>query len=215
MNAPLNNILATITNKYYDFVEFESGIKIYKDTGFHPEESAMLQAMVISVPRAIQHRSDYAGMRLDVHPGDSILMRYDVVYSYVHQPDRDTPIYKNVVLFGGNEYWKVDIQKIFGVIHPDSMEMINGYVCGEILYDSIENSTIIIPEHYKNVQRRDKMRIKYIGAPLEGHPILPLQPGDIIYTQPGVAQCYEINDQSFYIIKQSHILAKQENIVKY
>lgn len=211
--APMNVILATIKNKYYDYVEYESGIKLYKDTSYHPEESAMLEATIVTVPRAIQKRADYAGLRLDMHPGDRILMRYDVVYSYVDQPENDTPIYKNVVLFGGEEYWRVDIQKIFGVIHPDRIEMINGYVLCDFLYDSTANSTIIlpgnciVPEFFKPEAPCDRLQIKYIGTPLDGQPLLSVKAGDMILAQPGVAQRYEIGTEKFYIIKQSHILA--------
>lgn len=213
--APMNVILATIKNKHYDFVEYESGVKLYKDTCYHPEESAMLEATVVSVPRTVQRRVDYAGMRLDVHPGDKILMRYDVVYSYVDQPEHDTPIYKNVVLFGGEEYWKVDIQKIFGIIHADRIEMINGYVLCDILYGSGTNSTIIlpgncyVPEFFKPETSCERLRIKYMGAPLDGQPALSAKAGDTVLVQPGVSQKYEINTDKFYIIRQSHIVAKE------
>ena len=211
--CPLNNVLVTIKNKFYDTVEFASGIKLYKDTGYHPEESAMLEATVVSIPRAVQERMDYAGMTLPMRPGDRILMRYDVVYSYIDQPDRDTPIYKNVLLYKGEEFWKVDIQKIFGIILGGDVFMINGYVLCDILYDDTRSTRIIlpgnakVPELFRPIPPADRLRVKHIGLPLFGHPPLSVAAGEDILATQGVAQRYEINDSIFYIIKQSHILA--------
>ena len=169
----------------------------------------MLEATVVSVPRGIQDRIDYAGMSCCIEPGERILMRYDVVFSYINQPDRDTPIYKNVLLHEGEEYWKVDIQKIFGIIRGDHIEMINGYVlCDGTEEDRTTNSTIVIPEHYRTIQRKDRMTIRSIGAPLYDRTTLAVAEGDTVLTQAGVAQRYEIDDRPFYIIKQSHILAR-------
>lgn len=213
LTCPLNNILVTIPNKFYDTIEFDSGVKLYKDTGYHPEESAMLEAVVVSIPRAIQGRADYEGMTTPMKPGDRILMRYDVVYSYINQPENDTPIYKNVLLYNGEEYWKVDIQKIFGLILDDEIFMINGYVLCDILYDDTRSKRIIlpgnaqVPELFKPILPADRLRVKHIGFPLFGHLQLGVSVGDDILAMQGVAQRYEINDTAFYIIKQSHILA--------
>lgn len=211
--CPLNNVLVTIKNKFYDCIEFASGVKLYKDTGYHPEESAMLEAVVVSVPRAVQDRADYEGMTTPMKPGDRILMRYDVVYSYIDQPDRDTPIYKNVLLFRGEEFWKVDIQKVFAIVLGHDIFMINGYVLCDILYDDTRSKRIIlpgnaqVPELYNPVLPADRLRIKHIGFPLFGHLQLGVGVGDDILAMQGVAQRYEINDSVFYILKQAHIIA--------
>jgi co-chaperonin GroES (HSP10) len=213
INSPLNNLYVTIDKKFYDTIQFESGVTLYKDTGFHPEESAMLEGLVVSVPRGIQDRYDYHGITMTVQPGDKILMRYDVVFAYKEQPDRDTPIYKNVLLYNNSEYWKVDIQKVFGKILDDRIEMFNGYVYCEPLEEKVRpTGLILLPDSLKTVERNDKMRVKYIGAPLIGQGMLGVRPGDIVYVQPDVAQRYEINLQYFYIIKQSHLLAVDQNM---
>lgn len=213
ITCPLNNILVTIENKFYDRITYGSGITLFKDTGFHPEESAMLEGLVISVPRALQVRYDYAGMTVPLQPGDHIIMRYDVVFAYRDQPDRDTPRYKNVLLYNNAEYWKVDVQKIFGKKLDDRIEMLNGYVYGEPLEEpSAYQGTLILPESVRIVRPSDRMRVKYIGAPLGGAPDLGVKPGDLIETVPGVAQRYDVNLQSFFIIKQSHILGVGKNM---
>lgn len=211
--APLNNVYVTIEKKFYNTIVFESGIKLFRDTGFHPEENAMLEATVVSVPKSIMHRPDYDGLTADLVPGDKILMRYDVVFSYVNQPDRDTPIYKNVLLWQGNEYWKCDIQKIFGIIRKDRIDMLNGYVLCDNNVEEEKPLILIVPEtsspiNYAIPKNCDVLQVKYVDAPLQGQIALPVGPGDFIYCLPGVVQSYEINLVPFYIIKQSHIVGK-------
>lgn len=217
--APLNTVYVTLGKKFYDSIDFDSGVKLFRDTTFHPEEHAMLEATVVSVPKQIMERADYQGMSTDLQPGDRILMRYDVVYSYVDQPDRDTPIYKNVLLYEGQEYWKADIQKIFGIIREGGITMLNGYVLCDQVIEKEKNRILIVSEHmspinYDQPRNCDQLRVKYIDMPLQGQPTLPISPGEWIYCIPGVAQAYEINLQPFYILKQSHILGKADNLVK-
>lgn len=207
--APLNNLYVTIEKKFYDTVTFASGIVLYKDTTFHPEEAAMLIAKVISVPKAIQQRYDYNGMQCIIKPGDTVLMRYDVVFSYVDQPERDTPIYKNVLLYNGVEYWKVDLQKVFAIQRGADWEMINGYVLCEPYNETVSfGKLLLVPAGYQTVQRNHTMKVRYINTPLTTAPVLPVLPDDLIHVVPDVAQLYEIDQKPFYIIKQSHILAK-------
>ena len=207
--APINNLYVTIEKKFYDTVTFASGIVLYKDTTFHPEESVMLIAKVISVPKAIQQRYDYDGMQCIIKPGDTILMRYDVVFCYVDQPERDTPIYKNVLLYNGVEYWKVDIQKVFAIQRGVDWEMVNGYALCEPYNETISfGKLLVVPENYRTIQRNNTMKVKYINAPLTTAPVLPVLPNDLIHVVPDVAQLYEIDGHPLYIIKQSHILAK-------
>lgn len=208
--SPQNNLIVTIPAKFYDQITFESGVTLYKDTGFHPEESAMLAARVISVPRTILKREDYKGMRCDIKPGDTILMRYDVVFSYKNQPDRDTPIYKNMLYYQGQEYWLCDIQKVFAVIksnEPTTYLMQNGYVmCDKTIENRGDQSSLIVtPEGMRNVERKDRLLVSAIGLPLDGHPLLRIVPGRIVYCSPGVVQSYESESRKFCIIKQSHI----------
>jgi len=198
--APLNNLFVTIEKKFYDTVSFESGITLYKDTTFHPEESAMIIGKVVSVPNGIQQRPDYEGFQCRMEPGDIILMRYDVVFCYIDQPDRDTPIYKNVLLYNGAEYWRVNIQQVFAIQRGNGWEMVNGYVMGDNI--NVERrGAIFVPEVFQASEYNHTMRVRHIGP-------AAVVPGDIIHVMPNVAQRYELDADVFYIIKQSHVLGK-------
>lgn len=209
MIAPVNNLIVTIEKKLYDSVTFNSGQKIYFDPSWHPEEYSMLRAKVVSVPHGIINRHDYNGITIDMQPGDEILMRYDVVFAYKDQPDRDTPIYKNL-LFQWNEktgryeeYWKCDILQIFAIIR-DRIIMVNGYVMLDPVIENKEDfSTLIIrPDNYKEVELKEKAVIRHID-----NNKFCLQAGDIVYVNPSTVMCYTINTDKFYLIKERNILA--------
>jgi len=214
--APLNVVYVQIKKKLYDSKKFPSGIILYKDTSFHPEEASMIEATVVSLPRAIQERFDYAGMYVDaggpLQVGSTVLMRYDVVFHYFNQPERDTPIYKNVLLYEGEEYWRVDIQQIFAVLRKGSVEMINGYVMVDPVTEQVNFNSFHAATHFATRILNDQYAIRYIGHPLEHEPALNLRTGDRVHVRPGIAQHYETDWSDFHIIKQSQILAKVENL---
>lgn len=199
--SPQNKLIVRIQNKYIDKITTASGVILYLDTTFHPENQAMIEAEVIAIPESIMTRADYVAYTELPAVGDTILMRYDVVYAYRNQPDRATPIYKNMLWLRGDEYWMCDIQKVFAVKTADGYRMLNGYVfCDMVTEDRFENSIIETPLSVRTKVLDDKMIVRHIG-PGE------VQTGETIYCQPRVAQHYALNTDHFFIIKQSHILA--------
>src|SRR6266581_2092011 len=143
MQAPANTVIIKLEKKFYDSVTFQSGQTIHFDPSWNPEEYTMLRAEVVSIPKSVTQRQDYDGFEIVVKPGDEVLVRYDVVFSYKDQPDRDSPIYKNLIfkyneLTGRHEeLWLCDIQKIFGVINGNQVNMINGYVMLEPITENL------------------------------------------------------------------------------
>lgn len=211
MKAIHNNVIVSLQKKFYEEIKFPSGVTVHFDPSWHPEEYARLEATVISVPHCITERADYKGLSVDIEPGDKILMRYDVVFAYRDQPDRDTPIYKNLAVRledGLKEYWFCDIQKVFAVFRGEEIIMQNGYVMVDMLDAEVPPSSLIIPTYLQKQPSRNRAAILNIGKPLSHRPELGLQKGDEILFIPGVAQPYQIGINKFWIIKQSHILAK-------
>lgn len=208
--APVNKLVVTIEKKFYDSVTFESGVTIHIDPSWQPQEYAFLTGKVISVPRNISNRPDYKGLNLDgIKPGDSILMRFDVVYSYKNQIDKTTAEFKNLVcLKDGDkytEYWLCDVQQVFAKLVDNIPQMMNDYI---MLRPVIEDrpalsSIIIMPESFSKVKRKDKAIVRAI------HPGNPhgLQEGDIVYVDSDVIQEYTIARDNFYIVKYRHVLA--------
>lgn len=213
MHAPVNNVIVALEKKFYDSVAFESGVKLHFDPTWHPEEYAMLTATVVSVPTSIIERFDYKGMRADMQPGDQLLVRYDLVFGYFDQPDRATPIYKNLILHHDGEkyqeYWLCDIQKVFAIIRNGEYIMQNGYVLLDpVLEPPITTSNLLVlPDTVTSKQSKRVGIIRAIGAHLPHQPQFCVEPGDKVYVIPGTIQHYRVDTTEFMICKQSHLLA--------
>lgn len=213
--APLNNLIVRLKKKYYDTITFRSGVTLHIDPTWQPAEFAMLEAEVVSVPHGIIERIDYDGYTCPVKEGDKILIRYDVVFSYKSQPDRDTPVYSNLLLWHNGyemeELWLCDILKVFAIITPvGQLKMINSYVSVDLPRETIVNySETIIASDLKKDELADGVGLVLaIGAPLKGHADTGIKQRDVVYFRKGVVQKYLIDTQPIYIIKQSHILAR-------
>ncbi|HEV3223871.1 MAG TPA: hypothetical protein VGZ90_13375 [Puia sp.] len=211
--APRNNVIVKISQRFYDSVKFDSGVVLYFDPSWDPSEYAMLEGVVESVPRSIMKRKDYEGFSADgIKRGDRILFRYDVIFSYLSQPDRDSVRFKNEIWWHETSYWKVDIQKIFCTVHGDAKSfsglkysMLNGYVLCDLITEyksDLYSDNIIRPESEKMVVRLDRAKVKAIG---ENN--LEVQPGDTIWFSPKIPQVYSLNRKKFIIVSQRHILA--------
>lgn len=208
MHTPINKLIVTLEKKLYDSRTFESGQTLYFDPSWHPEEHAMLKAKVVSVPPGVIDRPDYAGYKICVKPGDEILIRYDVVFAYIDQPDRDSPVYKNLI-FNYNEQlekfeelWLCDILQVFAIIIQGEYHMINGFVMLDIVKECKASSWIIMPDSHNNSDSKQLATVRSGGANLG------LCPTDMVYINPQTVMQYQINLEKFYIIKEQYIVGK-------
>jgi hypothetical protein len=211
MHTPINKLIVVLEKKLYDSRTFESGQTIHFDPSWHPEEYAMLTAKVVSVPPGVINRPDYKGYSIaGIQPGDEILIRYDVVFAYQDQPDRDTPIYKNL-LFNYNELfekfeelWLCDILQVFAIIRHGEFYMINGHVMLDILKERQRtvSNLIITPDNHTNLDSKQIAKVRCGGNGLG------LSPGDLVYINSHTVMQYQLNLERFYIIKEQYILGK-------
>ena len=212
MHTPINKLIVKLEKKLYDTRTFESGQKIYFDPSWHPEEHAMLKATVITVPPGVIDRQDYKDYEICVKPGDEILIRYDVVFAYEDQPDRDTPIYKNIIFEYNEEtgryeeLWLCDILQVFAIIRQGQYCMINGHVMLDVLVEKKADFTnrIIRPNSYNDFIIKNRAKVRAINSKK-----LPLASGDVIFINPQTVMHYQINLEQFYIIKEQYILGKE------
>lgn len=212
MHAPINKLIVTLEKKLYDSRTFDSGQTIYFDPSWQPEEYAMLKARVVSVAPDVINRFDYKGYKMCVEPGDEILIRYDVVFAYKDQPDRDTPVYKNLLFVFNEEkqqyeeVWLCDILQVFAIIKNGQYYMINGFVMLNQIIDKKADFTnrIIRPDNYNNIIMKDRAVIRAVNSK-----DLPICAGDTVYINPHMVMEYQINLEKFYIIKEQYILGLQ------
>lgn len=215
LHCPVKYFLVSLEKKLYDSVTFSSGQKLYIDPNWHPEEFSMMEATVVSAPDTIgKWRQTKLGWLLDdsqkdlstagIIPGDKVLIRYDVVFNYIDQPDNDTPVYKNLLLYEGKEYWKCSVGQVFAYIREGVIHMINGWVMCDIIQEErqLSSSLFVIPDNHKIVAHKDRMRIRHVGL-ANG-----LSVGDTIFVDPQYVQTYKINLDEFCIVRQSRIIAK-------
>ena len=120
--------------------------------------------------------------------------------------------YKNMLPYGGHDYWKVDYINAIAVKKKDgSFDMIGDYVLVEPIREPrrgleqglIEVHVIAQEEDYKATGR-----IISIGEPLKGQPKLSAKPNDTIYTDIRYVEKYEIDGHDYWVVRQKYLLAK-------
>lgn len=210
LHCPVKYLIVEIEKKLYDTIKFDSGVELHIDPSWHPEEFSMMEAKVISVPDKVGGDQSYANLQIQMKPGDKILMRYDVIFAYKEQPDRDTPIYKNMFMYGGKEYWKCSISQVFAYIRNGKITMVNEWVMCDIVEEPNPNYSdiIVTPDNHKTIRSREKMIVRHIGKPFKGQKNLPVHDGDTVYVDPQFVATYKINEDEFHIIRQGRIIAR-------
>jgi co-chaperonin GroES (HSP10) len=179
IKSAVNYVLCEIERKFQD----QDG-KIFIDTTWEPAEFATLEGTVISAPYRTQsdHHRKITG---SVKEGDRIFFSYSVIFDYIMQPDEDTPIYRNLVIYEGKEYWRVDMGEIFCTVEADGKLKM---VTDNILLEPIDNETGIVkamPEINLSCNVRD-----------------------VVCFETKYVQRYNIFGEEHYILPSRRILAK-------
>lgn len=206
-----NNIIATLKTKWVgNFSDILRNSQLDPNSSANPADLVQIVGEVVSVPKSVISRVDYEGFSVDgIRPGDTLVFRFDVVFSFLRQPANDTPVYKNSFWYAGKEYWAVDVQKAFAIIREGEITMLNGYV----MVAPIEKAqAIILPQHMKRLLKSATTTVMHIGRPKVGHKEIPVKNGDIVEIHPQKVQKYQINGKPFCIIKQTDILGLVESL---
>ncbi len=176
--APDNYILCEIDKKFQDK---EGSILI--DTTWFPEEHATLEGVVVSIP--VRTGSDgYRKIVGSVNIGDKIFFSYAVIFKYKLQREDDTPVYSNLIIYEGKEYWKVNIDEIFFKSVEGKVEMITDNILLEPVSE-YSGKVIAIPD----------MPLSY-------------KVNDVLLFEPSFAQVYKFFDKTYFIIPCRRAVAK-------
>jgi len=207
MQSPLNNFIVNIDSKYIGHISDVLRMsQLTPDSQLNPADLVNIIGTVVSVPRGTSTRQDYKGFSLnDLKIGDLILFRYDVIFSFVKQPESEEPIYKNEFWYQGKSYWMVDIQKVFAVIKKDAVKMVNGYV---MLENIPEASRIILAASQQRLMQAGTATVTHIGRNLTHLKKINVSPLDTVFYNPLIIQKYQINDKKFGIMKQKDLYGK-------
>lgn len=205
--APINNVLVKIKTKWHKNI---SNILLTAEFNpanqLNPADCVNITGEIVSLPITISDRMDYKGFTTkDMQVGDTAIFRYDVVYDLTHEV-RDEFKYKNCFWYKGEEYWKVDVQKIFGVVRGSQIIMVNGYCMVE---DCPPPSNLYLPQTAKQYTNTAAATLTQIGKNLDHLNPIEAIPGDKVYFNWKFLQRYEMNKKPFGIITQKRIFGKK------
>jgi len=198
LKCPFNKILVTIEKKYQDK---EKGLFI--DTTYHPEEYATLKGVVHSVPARLKNEHWREETQQIIQPGDEIWFSFYVVYSFTRYENNETPSYKNLIVFEGQEYWQVDYSEVFCVKRGDEIIMPYQYVLLEPMKDdrNLKSKSGLIITHNETFQ--DRAKVKALPKINVDCTI-----GDIIPIEQQYVQKYRLFDSLHYILPVRRLIAK-------
>lgn len=227
MRCPVKYLLVEMDQDLYDGYRIEGGLKIYVNNTWEPGEFSMIEATVVGVPGRHGYGPEGNGFRIDMQPGDRVIMSYAVVFDYIEQPDQDTPRYKNLIQFEGRKYWKCALGHVFAYIRDGVTHMVNGWVMADPAYDEQPDydslrriESAVSGGNFDNTEaltaalpilkerRKDQAVIRHIGRPLEGEPCLSVSAGDKVWADGRYIQTYKTETDEFLIFRQKAIIAQ-------
>ena len=196
IKSPENYVLVEIEKKFQD----ENG-GILIDPTWHPEEFTTLEGTVASAPAS--YKSDLVRKILGtVAEGDKIIFSYSVVFEYDLQPEDETPIYKNLLIYEGREYWKVHAGEIFFKITDSGLEMITD----NILIEPTPTSDTEDYGGFTVTATSEKNTGIVAGMPNVN---ISCKKGDRVFFEPQFVQEYSFFNKPYYIIPARRLIAKE------
>lgn len=191
--------LVKIEKKYQDIIKTKSGVKLYTDTTFHPEQHVTIQGEVVATPERISDQYfEVRGIDPVVKEGDIVFFNYLIV----------NPI--NEVHVGDECYYKVDYPAIFAYKRDGEVNMVGSWVFVEPYVEKSDEKVglLYLPEMMQSKKHDDMGIVFKIGSPLRHEPDLGLKEGDVIAFIKSAAATYDIEDREVYVMKQDCIRAK-------
>jgi co-chaperonin GroES (HSP10) len=203
LSAPFNNLLVKIETKFIQEVTHAIRMaNLNHGTQINPADYVSITGEIVSLPKKIMDRYDYNGFSLkDIRIGDIAIFSYAIIFTFVEKADGEAT-YKNMFYYAGNEYWKVDIQNLYGVIRNGKIIMVNGYCMVEQMS---QPSMIILPASEKRKIRASTATLTQIGNNLEGEKTISAYPGDKVHYNPNKLIEYSIGEKKFGILRQKDI----------
>lgn len=188
--------MVSIEKKYQD----EQG-SLNIDTTFRPEEYATLKGVVVSVPDRVDEQY-YTG-KIDqlVRIGDEVWFSYSVIYDYKVYREGETPVYKNLISYNGEQYWKVNYEEVFCVVRGGEILMPTQHVLLAPIKDERVSSGLISVT--QKMVYDDRATV--VAMPSTS---ISCKVGDVVPLEKEFVQKYMIFDKPHYIISTRRLIAK-------
>jgi len=145
MNSVYNKIFVTIEKKFQDEITTESGLKLYLDTTYKPEDNSTTFGTVTHIPLKVDKTNVGKDFQHNVKVGDKLYFNYNIVMD----PD-------NCVEIDGVEYWMVDYWNAIAIVRDEKVMPVGDYILVDpILEETVKSSLIVIPDH---IAKKEKTR---------------------------------------------------------
>ncbi len=206
IQSPENKVIVSVPTRYIkNMTDLLKRSAIQNNSSVDQTDFVQITGTVISVPKRISTTRDYEGFTAkEIQPGDMVIFDYSVIYDQIIKKENEDPVYKNLIMFRGKEFWAADITRIFAIVRGEQIIMINGYVMATPFVES----KIIIPASMKQEKGCVSSEVMHVGMPKTNRLPISIQPYDTIYYNPVIAQKYQINNKPFVILQQHQILGK-------
>jgi co-chaperonin GroES (HSP10) len=211
--CPVDYFLVEIEEKFQDKVETQSGVLLYRDTTYHPEEYATITGRIVSVPARIAPAIDTKHLVIEGKPGDQVIFSYLVITDWNRHTDRSAE-HNNEVTINGKSYWKVHARWVLGFISQIDGTIIPaaGYVYMNPLNETKQEKTsggIVIPDNMQELETKGMSKVIHIGHPLKNQEPVDVSEGDIVIYDPRFVQHYDIKGRKWLVLEQDRIIAKK------
>jgi co-chaperonin GroES (HSP10) len=131
---PIYKIFVKIDKRFQNEIETESGLRLYKDTSFRPEENSTIVGDVVAVPDKYDRAMGSDQFKANVIAGDKLYFNFLVTVDEENRIEVD-----------GEEYWMVDYFNAIALVRDGGLIPVGDYILIEPIDEKIE-STLIIPD---------------------------------------------------------------------
>jgi co-chaperonin GroES (HSP10) len=207
IQSPVNNVIVKVKTKYIGNISKILQLSaIQNGSSVDSVDLVNIMGEIVSLPRTVSDYIGYKGFSTkDMQVGDTAIFSYSIIHDFVIPEEDADPIYRNRMMYRGEEYFLADITKIFGVIRDGEIIMVNGYV----MSSEFSDSNFVLPASLKKIKKAAETNVMHIGYPKTGESNIDIQSGDKIYFNSMTAQKYQINQKPFSIIQQNKIFGKE------
>lgn len=142
---PIYKIFVSIEKRFNDEVVTESGLKLYKDSSFNPEENSTTVGVVEAIPAKHDTKNFLPDFQFNVKEGDRLYFNFNITIDPA-----------NCVEVDGKEYWMVDYFDAIALVRDGEIHPVGSYLLVEPMEEEIE-TTLIVPDIVNKEGNRGKV----------------------------------------------------------
>lgn len=131
---PIYKIFVTIDKRFQEEVVTDSGLTLYKDTSFNPEENSTIVGTVAAIPAKHDLENFPEDFQFNVQVGDKLYFHFNITLDE-----------SNCIEIEGKQYWMLDYFDAIALVRDSKIHPVGSYLLVEPKVEEIESS-LIIPE---------------------------------------------------------------------